>query len=263
LIAISVACGGGQETTVYTTTVVLLPKKVGSVNRSSEVRLFEGESLWEYINGGAEIYHQYGFVEVATAYYKTGETEITADVYKFDNADHAFGMLSTLRPDMPETVDLGTGGFTSETSLDFIKGEYLIRLTGYDQSQQTTAAIETLSRELEVRVPGTTQLPAALSLFPTDGKVAATEKLLARSYLGQVFLTDDSSGDKFSQWSAQAAEAVAAPEGLPYDKGKALKIDNSYYGEIVVGIKGSWLVGVVGYSNHHEALLADWLHSLP
>ena len=280
IIGLVFGCSGEKSTTGTQTTTDFLTEKVNDVSRSSEVSLYEGQSLWEYIDGGAEVYHQYGFVEVATAYYKLGEAEITADIYLFDSPAHAFGLLSTLMPPEPQLVEFGALGFKSPTSIDFIKGPYLVRLTGYDESEQTGSAIQTLAESLAVRVPGTAELPAELTSFPDSGRVAASEKLLARSYLGQAFLTevyavdytldgdrftlfmsDDTSGEKFLQWSAAVGDRAGIAEGLPYDGGRSFKTVNSYYGEIVAGLKAGRLMGVVGYTGRLQGFVTDWLNS--
>ncbi len=70
LYAVIVSCGGNAEQESATESAVdLMPEKIAEtqLSRSSEPRLFVGDSLWEYINGGAEVYHTYDFVDVATA----------------------------------------------------------------------------------------------------------------------------------------------------------------------------------------------------
>jgi hypothetical protein len=73
--------------------------------------VFVGDSLWEYINGGAELYHTYEFVDVATAYYLQDSTEIVVDIYRFATPDDAYGMYTQLRPGGPGTMNYGIEGF--------------------------------------------------------------------------------------------------------------------------------------------------------
>ncbi len=281
LLGLTLACSNEQKTQVLST-ADLLPEQVGAVVRSSEVRTFVGESLWEYINGGAETYHQYGFIEVATAYYKLDETEITADIYRFDQADHAFGLLSSIRPPGPLTVTLGAGGFSSETSIDFIKGEYLVRLTGYEPTDKTMTAIESLSRLLADKAPGTTDLPSSLTLFPQSNRIEGSERLLAKSFLGQVFLTevyavdyqlgkqsvtlfltDDAANAKLDQWLTEVGEETSTVPDLTFDGTKFLVVENSYYGRIVAGARSDKLIGIIGYSDQLQPFATDWIKSLP
>ena len=41
------------------------PKDIGMWSAEGEPEVYAGDDLFVYINGGAEIYHEYGFVQVA------------------------------------------------------------------------------------------------------------------------------------------------------------------------------------------------------
>ena len=129
------ACSSQDSEVDKITTADFLPVAIEEtgVTRSSEVRIFADTLLWEYINGGAELYHQYGFAEVATADYRRGQTEIVADVFRFETPEGAYGLYTAMRPDHPAVVPFGIEGFKSGSSMDYIKGSFLVRLTGYDE----------------------------------------------------------------------------------------------------------------------------------
>ncbi len=286
LILLLVACGGQKSTREVLSSASFLPEKIDSlhIERSSEIQTFEGEALFEHINGGAEIYHQYAFIEVATAYYLRGETEISVDIYRFASEDNAYGLYTTIRPDNPAIVQLGVEGFATETTMDFVKGMYVVKLTGFEESPETASAIIDLARVVDGLIPGTTNRPGAFSLFPPDNRTVASDRIHAESFLGQsslntvysqgyemdsdtliLFLTEDPSGDKFQQWAEQAVTGEAVLEmskDLPYDD-KVLMIDDTYYGRIIAGTKGNLLLGMVNYDDKHRDFLIAWLATLP
>ncbi|MCP4570150.1 MAG: hypothetical protein GY841_21430 [FCB group bacterium] len=263
-----------------------LPEKsnTADIKKVSEVTTFAGETLFEYINGGAEIYHTYKFVEVATADYKLGEDDLVLDIYLFDNADYAFGLYSALRPPDPEFISLGVEGYISSTRLEILKDKYMIRLTAYKESAEISSAMKSFAGEIEKKIPGRTTRPKAFALFPAGEVTPAGDKLQAESYLGQVFLTDvytreyqlggvaftvflteDSSGSKYDSWhDALIADgsSKAIPADLTFEGSKAFLIPESYYGQIITGIKGSRLVGIVGYLPEHQDFLRAWLERL-
>jgi hypothetical protein len=287
MILFLLACGGTKRSSDTPSTAGLMPDEVGSagIERSSEVRVFEGESLFEYIDGGAEIYHTYGFMEVATADYRTDGIEMVADIYRFDSADNAFGLYSSLRPDNPELIELGAEGFGSSTSIDFTRAAYVVRVVAFEQSEETDKAIFELGMAIDSSLPGDNKLPATFSLFPLGDALPSTGRFYAESFLGRRFLTDvfsvkytvdpdtvtlfitaDPAGEKFMRWFEQGAMDGAAEPGsidLPYDDGRVFATDNPYYGKIVAGIKGEWLAGIIGYDENIEAFLSDWIESLP
>jgi hypothetical protein len=279
-------CGGESESTGGSVSADFLPDKIEATGfeRSSEVETYVGESLFEYINGGAEVYHQYGFVDVVTAYYTQDQTEIVVDVYRFEDSDNAYGLFSSLRPLDPTVVDYGIEGFTSGTTVDFVKGSYLVRLVGYDDSPETSAALLSMAREFDDLVPGKTTPPKMFALFPADGRMESTLKIQAESFLGQkaltdvytidcsadgesvtLFLTNDATGEKYAQWSERAAKHKATAvtlQSFPYDDGKVFMAEDAYYGQIIAGIKGEKLCGMVGYDESRQGLLVSWLNSM-
>lgn len=287
-VAFALLMGCGTDNKAKSTDAAdFLPEKfIGTgIARSSEIRTFAGESLYEYINGGAETYHLYGFIEVATAYYSEGDTEVVVDIYRFADPDNAYGLFSSLRPDSPRPLDVGVEGFASEMSVDFVKGVFVVKLAAYDVSPETAATIKNLAGTLAAQLPGTTNLPETFSFFPIEHSIVATERIYAKSYLGlrgiddvycrkyqlgsdtlTLFLTADADGVKFAQWAQQADSGDlegAAAEGLPYDENRSFTIDHSYYGKIVVGAKGPHLLGVVSYCKECKDFLTSWLSSMP
>lgn len=255
------------------------------LQRSSEVRVFVGDSLYEYIDGGAELYHAYDFVDVATADYLASGREMVVDIYRFDSEDNAFGLFSTLRPDGVATAGIGAASFASPTNVVAVKGVYVIMVIAYEDSDETRQAILRTARYFGNTMVGTDNIPKAFGLLPDTNGVEATEKMYAESFLGRSFLTDvysrtyvfdsdtlvlflapDQSGQKYLEWAQQLQPSDTASIDLPvlpFDAGYSLTLRDSYYGVIVAGLKSGWLAGAVGYTEGHEQEISDWLNSLP
>jgi hypothetical protein len=287
LAIVVVGCGGGEQPTDRISPEDFLPNEFtdAAAQRLSEIRTFYGDSLWQYINGGAELYHRYNFVEVATTDYKTEVTEITVDIYRFDNAVNAYGLYSMIRPENARLVSLGVEGFVSLGSLQFVKGEYLVNLIGYDESDATNHALAQAAEELDKLIPGTTDRPDAFDLFPEDKALRATDRYLAEYFLGigflthvysrrylldtdtvTLFLSEDMPNAKLLEWSKHAAEngmIELVTSDLPFDDDKAFSTYDAYYGNIIAGLRKGKLVGMVGYSERHRKYLVEWLESLP
>jgi hypothetical protein len=260
LVLLAVGCSNKKGAEEIVAAATLLPQKVESagLERSSEPVTFEGQALYEHINGGAEIYHLYDFIEVAATYYKLGETEIAADIYRFADADNAYGLYSTLRPDEPLSVKLGVEGFASASSLDFVKGSFVVRLVAYDESSESAAAIDGLGKALADIIPGRAEPPEMFLRLPTQGRMPHTDRIYAESFLGQKALTDvhtrrcisggdtliafatrDSDAEKLQQWASGLKSSGEREKlsGYAFDAGTAVSAVDGYYGEVVAGKK--------------------------
>jgi hypothetical protein len=286
LLVLLAACSSSDEKqagTSITPAAILEKFRQQDIARVSDIETYVGQALYEYINGGAEIYHQYGFIRVSTADFKVGELEIVADIYEFGESDLAFGIYSTFRPPNVAPVDIGVQGFTSETSFDYVKGKFLIRLICYDCTAEAHDILAGFAAALDKIIPGTTSKPGIFALFPKKNSVINSEKLIAQSYLGlagidkvysfeyainegmaQLFISDDADGDKYADWAAQVnidAGALKSIKDMPFDPGKMFMADDSYYGKILVGNKNGKLIGVVGYDINFKDFVSDWLNT--
>ncbi|MCX6826263.1 MAG: hypothetical protein NTV06_03190 [candidate division Zixibacteria bacterium] len=263
-----------------------LPDKIEGADlvRSSDIRIFAGQILWEYIAGGAEIYQQYNFIEVATANYKSGASELVADIYRFDNDIDAYGLYTIFRPEKLSLARIGTEGFTGPGSVIFVKGAYLVRLLGYEESETTNRALATLAGEIDKILPGDKKHPGAFSLFPDSSVIGSTDKYYSQAFLDYKFLpcffsqkylldgdtvtlffSSDQTGEKYLQWLESASaikKAEPAPDSLSYDSAKVFIVDDYLYGRIIAGLKKGRLLGMVKYNETHKRFLANWLDSL-
>lgn len=285
LMAMSTACGTKKDQPEQLSAASFLPENLAqdSIVRTSEIRTFVGQSLFEYINGGAELYHKYHFQEVATADYRYGAVDLVIDIYAFADAERAFGMYSTLRPDNPRSIDLGVEGFSAGTEIDFVKGKFIARVTGYDGSEETIGAIELAASALEKILPGRSRLPEYFGLLPREGMIVHSEKFYAESFQGWeflsevytrmytfdgdtvlIFLTKDSTGEKLKLWREKVSKREDAdPEisDLPFE-GSSSFITDSYSGTLVAGRKGGLLLGAVNFGDSNRELLDLWLRGL-
>ena len=286
LMVCLLACGGGSPDPVGGSLARYFPVRNDDegLEKASDLRTFAGDSLWEYINGGAELYHTYGFVRVSTADYRSSQVELVLDLYEFKSPEGAYGLYSMLRPDSPDLVRLGVEGFFTGASLDFVKGNILARVIGFDETPETGEAIRSLATQVASLLPGATERPAMFSLFPQENAIANTDKLIGESFLGQAFLkmvytrdyavgsdtltlfiTNDPNGAALASWFTQISEKERSPVSLvdlPFDENYSLLITNPYYGDILAGLRKGRLVGVIKYSDRHFKFVSDWLAAM-
>jgi hypothetical protein len=280
-----VACGPRGTSLPRRTATGILPDRIAGKGwiRAGDVERFAGDSLFEYIDGAAEMYHKYGFVEVTVGRYLKDEATITADIYLFEAPDGAFGMYTTLRPDEPDTVALGVEGFMLGPNLVFVKGSHLVNVYTYDEFEGDVAAVRSVAAALEARTPGTSEMPGVFGLFPSSGRVPFSEKIFAEGFLGYGFLTDvytaeyargkepfrlfitpDPDGVKLRRWmevaGGEPAPMPAWIEGV-FEENEVLHAVHDYHGEVVAGRRGGKLLGAVGQVASDPGIFTGWVRS--
>jgi hypothetical protein len=86
---------------------------------------FKGESLYDYIDGAAEVYLAYNYRQASVRrYVKPNQPDIIADVYQMGSSEDAFGVFSLEHQD-PE-AGIGQGSEFGGSLLRFWKGRYFV-----------------------------------------------------------------------------------------------------------------------------------------
>ena len=67
------------------------------VTREEAASFYEPDNLYEYIDGGADVFLLYDFQRLLHQNFKAGKGEITADIYDMGKAENAFGIYSAER----------------------------------------------------------------------------------------------------------------------------------------------------------------------
>ena len=140
---------------------------------------FVGEELFELINGGAEIYHEYGFKEVISMEYESDNGKsINLEIYKMDSPIAAFGIYSFKTSSEGNKFDIGNDALFEDYYLNFWKADYLITLVGFDTEKETVDGILQLAKIIEQKITATGQKPGLLDLLTSE-----TAPLLNVKYL--------------------------------------------------------------------------------
>ena len=172
------------------------------------------DTLFEYIDGGADSFLKLDFQDLASVTYaKVGAgrdknrsssrvphdsaamlataaaaTEITVDVYRHKDAIRAYGMYTEERPAAITPLPIGVEGYAEQDHLAFVVGSYYVKLVQFGAKQPFL--LRSFAEKLAAGLPGTHEAPTVLKCFPERGKRAHAEKLMARDFLGHPFLHD-------------------------------------------------------------------------
>jgi len=102
-----------------------------------EAQRFAGDDLYIYIDGGAEIYNEYGFRRVLAQDFENKDGRgVTLEIYEMTDPAAAFGIYSFQTSGKGRPAGIGTDGEIEEYYLRFWKGPYLVAVTGFDSSGQ-------------------------------------------------------------------------------------------------------------------------------
>lgn len=115
---------------------------------------YSAKELYGYINGGAEIYLEYGFRQVTGQRCTQKSHELQVDIYEMVNPEAAFGMFSVLRGRCGATLPGTEWHCVTPQQILFAKGAYLVSIVPYDRAAETRTAAMQAAKALVSRIRG-------------------------------------------------------------------------------------------------------------
>jgi hypothetical protein len=237
-----------------------------SYKKTFEYPVYLRDNLWDFIDGAAETYLAYGFIDLHVAEYKKGKNVIKLEIYKLSDHTMAFGIYSTERSSSFHFQQLGSQGYmTSDGAINFFKANYYIKIRIYSKDENTLKSAELLASSVSDLLPGSTEMPSALSLFPQTGKKTNEEIYINESVLGHKFLSNafkanyESGNDVFSVFiidnktteetrkTVEAYLTATGSDAMDSDTGKYM-VKDGYIGTIFLAWKEKRIVIISGLS---------------
>lgn len=186
--------GGGTPTIVVIPRTVkdelrrLLPDStVVSAAPSAETKFYSSD-LFEYIDGGADAYLDYGLVAMVDEQYKSASAEITLDIYNLGSPENAFGIYAAERSPDYHFLPIGTEGYGSDEILNFLQGKFYVKLSAFSDKEKAGPILERLARAVSQRIGPVAPMPDFVSLFPPSNLLPHTIKYVKKAPLGHEFL---------------------------------------------------------------------------
>jgi hypothetical protein len=156
--------------------------------RSTEPEVFDPDTLYEYIDGQAPFYLDYGFREVATAEYTAGDRSMVMDIYRMAGPEEAFGIFAAERTTDDRPVDIGAEASVGANVLGFWKGTFYVKLVSYAVGPGIEEALVSVARSVADRIPGGSGPLPLFELLPEENRVTGSERFIPTAFLGQSYL---------------------------------------------------------------------------
>ncbi|MCJ7496558.1 MAG: hypothetical protein MUO78_00245 [candidate division Zixibacteria bacterium] len=164
----------------------LIPEGVKDFEKAGQVQLFDRKNLFDYMDGGAELYLSYDFRRLSVQEYRDKDRVITVEVYEMKTSQDAFGLYSLdQEADNPPEADtarrgenlaIGDKANFSSGLLKFWKGNYFVRIVDLNGNDQFKDVILELGNKISSRIDKKGELPELLSKLPAEGLILNSER---------------------------------------------------------------------------------------
>jgi hypothetical protein len=158
--------------------------------KTTNYPVYSPENLWDFIDGAADTYLAYGFVDLHVAEYKKDKNVIKLEIFRHRNNTLAFGIYSTERSPSFRFMNLGAQGYIADGTINFFKGNYYVKIRTYSKNEKTLQSVEKLALKVANLLEGDSEMPSVLSKFPEIGKKLNEETYINENVLGHKFLNE-------------------------------------------------------------------------
>ncbi|MFC2077071.1 DUF6599 family protein [candidate division KSB1 bacterium] len=172
-------------------TLLPAPGAVTGLELAEDPSTYDRGSLFEYINGGAELYLSYRFERLISAFYVLDgdeEKSIVLDIYDMATPLQAFGVFGANKRTEADRVPFGAEGYASDYLLTFYRGRYYVELNAGGLDKNLLDARRSAAAEVDKKIGGTAQPPEELKLLPPENQVPGSLRYITGGVLGHGFI---------------------------------------------------------------------------
>jgi hypothetical protein len=158
--------------------------------QAGEVRVYNAENLWEYIDGAALLFVEYGVRTCTTADMSTAGVSVTVDLFEMATPLGAVGVFKreSAGGDVNH-IGATVAALSPPYQALMVRGSTYVKVNAYE-GELTEPEGHQLLEGLAASLPGETVMPEEFSLLPEEGKVAGSEGYQPGSLLSLAELTD-------------------------------------------------------------------------
>jgi hypothetical protein len=151
--------------------------------QKGELRSYEPDNLFDYMDGNSEGYLLYRFAGMKGISCVSGDATLVIDISEMADPEYAYGIFSANRDPRRPVEKIGMGGQIGGRKATFAKDRYYVEITA-NPERDHSPAIRGFILDIEKRIQGRTTPPEILGWFPSEGLVSESVRLIPESVLG-------------------------------------------------------------------------------
>lgn len=148
----------------------ILPHEINGWSIVETDRLFDNETLYDYIDGSAEMFLSFGFSNVFNRIYsRPNQPDIIIDLFDMNSSFDAYGVFSHSVGKVE--YEFGQQSQRTEGAIIFWKNNYYVSILCHPETNQSKQAIYDLAKIIDKSITETGELPPVLKFLPQENLV--------------------------------------------------------------------------------------------
>lgn len=153
-----------------------LARELGPFRATSPDEIYDETSIFEYIDGAAEVYLAYGMQNCLARRYEHPKGGLVLDVFAMRDAAGAYGAFTYDQDG--EALEIGQGALLRPGWLTFWQGRYFVSLTAEGEDEEHRQGTLALARAAAAALGPAAPLPQLLQRLPTAGLLPRSVRYL-------------------------------------------------------------------------------------
>jgi len=166
MLLLIAASASAQQTPRVLSNYLPASAEVSGWTLSEAPKTYIGDKLYEMIDGGADIYHEYGFTQVMRAAYVDGRGKsIKLEIFEMESPAATYGIYTFKIGGSGKKLAIGQESLLEDYYLNFWKANLLVTVIGPDSEEETVQGVISLAKAVDARIATTGERPELASLL--------------------------------------------------------------------------------------------------
>jgi len=140
-------------------------------------KIFVGGDLFNHINGGAELFLEFGFEDLTVCKYNNGSYSLDLEVYKMQNPLAALGIYLSKTGKETPLKGISARNTANPYQIVLTSGQFFILINNFSGQVQFQSLLVRLSQALVSQIGNAGSSPELLSYLPIENQVEESQTI--------------------------------------------------------------------------------------
>ncbi|MGQ9801364.1 MAG: DUF6599 family protein [Candidatus Saccharicenans sp.] len=156
--------------------------------KSGRLITFTRADLYNYIDGGAELFLEFGFEKVYVQRYSSGQNELTLEIYEMESPESALGVYLAKCGQETPVEGLAARNSGEESQFTILRERYFIHINNFEGQKELATVMLALARAVLTNLPPD-RPTTLLDYLPKENLIKNSERLIRGPYALQPIFT--------------------------------------------------------------------------
>jgi|GEM_PF-320219 len=156
--------------------------------KSDRLITFTRADLYNYIDGGAELFLEFGFEKLYVQRYRLGESELSLEIYEMESPESALGVYLVKCGKETPVEGLEARNSGEESQFTIVRERYFIHINNFEGGRELLPVMRALAAETLKNLP-TDRAISLLDYLPRENLIRNSERLIRGPYALQPIFT--------------------------------------------------------------------------